>query len=180
MLIPVAVHHAGGWTSLHAALPAGSFDMFSSAALLLVWAFFWVMTLSMWVASNIYQLLFSAKNVRTAKMGLGVADIIIIFMGLAAAFIGMGASVSFPGINPEAAMPDLAATLPSGLRGFVDIAILGGSAIAVVIFQVVAATHLVRGIWPKLALSMNKLRRLGNFPLPPVEYFDLQSPRIGS
>jgi SSS family solute:Na+ symporter len=160
VLIPAAVHHAGGWASLHAALPAGSFNMFSSAALLLVWAFFWVMTLSMWVASDIYQLLFSAQNVRTAKIGLGVAGGIIIFMGLAAAFIGMGASVSFPGIDPEAAMPDLAATLPPGLRGFVDIAMLGGSAIAVVIFQIVAATLLVRGLWPKVALSMNKMRLL--------------------
>jgi SSS family solute:Na+ symporter len=160
ILIPAAIHHAGGWGSLRSALPAGSFNMFSSDALLLVWAFFWVMTLSMWVAPDIYQLLFSARNVRTAKIGLGVAGAIIIFMGLAAAFIGLGASVSFPGIDPEAAMPALAATLAPGLRGLVDIAMLGGSAIAVVIFQIVAATLLVRGIWPKTNLSMNRMRLL--------------------
>jgi SSS family solute:Na+ symporter len=160
VLIPAAIHHAGGWASLRAALPAGSFNMVSPDALLLVWAFFWVMTLSMWVAPDIYQLLFSARTVRTAKVGLGVAGVIIILMGLAAAFIGLAASVSFPGIDPEAAMPALADTLAPGLRGLVDIAMLGGSAIAVVIFQIVAATLLVRGLWPKTKLGMNKMRLL--------------------
>ena len=81
-------------------------------------------------------------------------------MGLAAAFIGMSASVIFPNIQPEAAMPSLAATLAPGLRGLVAIAMLGGSAIAVVIFQIVAATLLVRGIWPKTKMSMNRIRWL--------------------
>ncbi len=85
--------------------------------------------------------------VHTAKAGLGAAGFMIILMGLAAAFVGMAASVSFPNIEPEAAMPALAATLAPGLRGLIDIAMLGGSAIAVVIFQIVAATLLVRGIW---------------------------------
>ncbi|MBI4180624.1 MAG: hypothetical protein HY528_01690 [Chloroflexi bacterium] len=160
VLIPTAINHAGGWDKLTAALPSGSFNLFSSDAMLLVWAFFWVMTLSMWVAPDIYQLLFSAKNARTAKIGLGIAGFVIIAMGLAAAFIGMSASVSFPNIEPEAAMPALAETLAPGLRGLVDIAMLGGSAIAVVIFQIVAATLLVRGIWPKTKMSMNRIRWL--------------------
>ncbi len=160
VLIPTAINNAGGWDKLTAALPGGSFDLFSSDAMLLVWAFFWVMTLSMWVAPDIYQLLFSAKSVRTAKIGLGIAGFLIIIMGLAAAFVGMSASVSFPNIEPEAAMPALAATLAPGLRGLVDISMLGGSAIAVVIFQIVAATLLVRGIWPRKQISMNRIRWL--------------------
>ena len=160
VLIPTGINNAGGWAKLTAALPPGSFNLFSSDAMLLVWAFFWVMTLSMWVAPDIYQLLFSAKSVRTAKLGLGIAGFIIILMGLAAAFVGMSASVSFPNIDPEAAMPALAATLAPGLRGLVDIAMLGGSAIAVVIFQIVAATLLVRGLWPRTKISMNKIRWL--------------------
>jgi SSS family solute:Na+ symporter len=160
VLIPTAITKAGGWQNLTAILPAGSFNLFSSDAMLLVWAFFWVMTLSMWVAADIYQLLFSAKSARTAKLGLGIAGIIIIFMGLGAAFIGMAASVIFPNIQPEEAMPALAATLAPGLRGFVAIAMLGGSAIAVVIFQIVAATLLVRGIWPKTKISPKRLSLL--------------------
>jgi SSS family solute:Na+ symporter len=160
VLIPTAITKAGGWQNLTAVLPAGSFNLFSSDAMLLVWAFFWVMSLSMWVAADIYQLLFSAKSVRTAKLGLGIASLIIIFMGLGAAFIGMSASVIFPNIQPEAAMPALAATLAPGLRGFVAIAMLGGSAIAVVIFQIVAATLLVRGIWPKTRISTKRMSLL--------------------
>ena len=159
VLIPAAIHNAGGWHKLSVALPAGSLNMFSGGAMLMVWAFFWVMSLSMWVAPDIYQLLFSAKTVRTAKTGLGVAGFIIILMGIMAAFVGMAASVSFPGLEaPEAAMSTLAGTLPAGLRGLVDVALLGGSAIAVVIFQIVAATLLVRGIWPKTKMSMNGIR----------------------
>jgi SSS family solute:Na+ symporter len=75
-----------------------------------------------------------------------------------AAFIGMSASVSFPNINPNDAMTTLATTLNPGLRGFVFIALLAGSAIAVVMYQLVAATLLVRGIWPKTKVSMNRVR----------------------
>lgn len=84
----------------------------------------------------------------------------MILIGLAAAFIGVCAKAIFPDIQPEAAIPSLAATLPLGLRGFVDIAMLGGSAIAVVIFQIVASTLLVRGLWPKKQVSMNRIRTL--------------------
>ena len=95
VLIPTAIIQAGGWDKLTAALPAGSLNLFSSDAMLFVWAFFWVMTLSMWVPPDIYQMLFSARSVRTAKIGLGFAGILMILMGLAAAFIGLSARSSF-------------------------------------------------------------------------------------
>ncbi len=161
ILIPAAIIKAGGWEKLVAALPAGSLNPFASGAWMFVWAFFWVMSLSMWVAADIYQLLFSAKNVRSAKIGLGFAGFFMIIMGLAAAFIGLGASVIFPNIaDPDAAMPTLAATLAPGLRGFIAIAMLGGSAIAVVMFQIVSSTLLVRGIWPQKELKLNRIRLL--------------------
>jgi len=112
----------------------------------------------MWVAADIYQMLFSAKSVRTAKVGLGFAAILMILMGLAAAFIGLSAQVIFPNIDPEAAIPTLSGTLAPGLRGFVAIAMLGGSAIAVVIFQIVSSTLLIRGLWPKTKVSINRMR----------------------
>lgn len=160
ILVPTAISRAGGWSKLSAALPKGSFNLFSSDAMLFVWAFFWVMTLSMWVAADIYQLVFSAKNERTAKVGLSFAGILIALIGVGAAFIGMSARVVFPNISPETAMPALANTLAPGLRGLVAIAMLGGSAIAVVIFQIVAATQLVRGIWPGTRIGMNRIRWL--------------------
>jgi SSS family solute:Na+ symporter len=160
VLIPAAIARGGGWDRLTASLPAGTFNMFSTDAMLFIWAFFWIMTLSMWVAADIYQMLFSAKSVRTAKMGLGFAGLTIILIGLAAAFIGLGASVIFPGIDPEAAIPTLMNSLAPGLRGFVAIAMLGGSAIAVVIFQIVSSTLLVRGLWPRAKLGLNRLRIL--------------------
>jgi SSS family solute:Na+ symporter len=160
VLIPTAIVRGGGWDSLMAALPNGSFNMFSSDAMLFVWAFFWVMTLSMWVAADIYQMLFSARSVRTAKVGLAFAGFLMILIGLAAAFIGLSSSVIFPNIDPEAAIPTLASTLAPGLRGFVAIAMLGGSAIAVVIFQIVSSTLLVRGLWPKIKISLNRMRLL--------------------
>jgi len=153
ILVSFAISKAGGWSHLTIALPPGSFNLFSAGAWPFVWAFFWVMTLSMWVAADIYQLVFSAKNARAAKVGLSFAGVIIALVGLAAAFIGI-----FPKIDPEAAMPTLAATLAPGLRGLVAIAMLSGSAIAVVIFQIVAATQLVRGIWPQKQMAMNKVR----------------------
>jgi SSS family solute:Na+ symporter len=160
VLIPTAISRGGGWHNLTAALPSGTFNMFSSDAMLFVWAFFWVMTLSMWVAADIYQMLFSARSVRTAKVGLGFAGFLMILIGLAAAFIGLSSSVIFPNIDPEAAIPTLASTLAPGLRGFVAIAMLGGSAIAVVIFQIVSSTLLVRGLWPKTKISLNRIRLL--------------------
>ena len=158
ILIPAGIHSAGGWKAFTTALPPGSFNLFSHDALIMAFGFFWVLTLSMWVAADIYQLVFSTKSIRTAKIGLGVAGLLIIVLGLMAAFIGMSASVSFPNINPNDAMTTLATTLNPGLRGFVFIALLAGSAIAVVMYQLVAATLLVRGIWPKTKVSMNRVR----------------------
>lgn len=160
ILIPTGISKAGGWEKLVSVLPNDFLNPFSSGALLFVWAFFWVMTLSMWVAADIYQMLFSAKSVRTAKVGLGFAGLLIIAVGLAAAFIGMSAKAVLPDIQPEASLPALGALLPPGLKGFVAIALLGGSAIAVVIFQISSATLLVRGLWPKTKVSMNRIRLL--------------------
>jgi solute:Na+ symporter, SSS family len=160
ILIPAGIHAAGGWKELTAALPPGSFNLFSRDALIMAFGFFWVLTLSMWVAADIYQLVFSTKNIRTAKIGLGVAGLLIIVLGLMAAFIGLSASVSFPNINPNDAMTTLAMTLGPGLRGLVFVALLAGSAIAVVMYQLVAATLLVRGVWPKTKVSMNRVRLL--------------------
>lgn len=160
VLIPAGINSAGGWNALTAVLPSGSFNLFSPDALIMAFGFFWVLTLSMWVAADIYQLVFSTKNIRTAKIGLGVAGLLIIVLGLMAAFIGLSASVSFPNSNPNDAMITLATTLGSGLRGLVFIALLAGSAIAVVMYQLVAATLLVRGVWPKTKVSMNRIRLL--------------------
>jgi solute:Na+ symporter, SSS family len=160
VLIPVGIHSAGGWTSLVAAVPPGSFNLFTPDALIMAFGFFWVLTLSMWVAADIYQLVFSTKNIRTAKIGLGVAGLLIIVLGLMAAFVGLSASASFPNINPNDAMTTLAATLGPGLRGLVFVALLAGSAIAVVMYQLVAATLLVRGVWPRTKVSMNRIRLL--------------------
>ncbi|HXZ95065.1 MAG TPA: hypothetical protein VEG28_04035, partial [Dehalococcoidia bacterium] len=160
VLVATAIIKGGGWHALSASFPAGSFNMFSKDGLLFAWACFWVMSLSMWVAADIYQMLFSAKNVKTAKVGLGFAGVTMVVIGLAAAFIGLCASVIFPNIDPEAAIPTLTNTLPSGLRGFVAVAMLGGSAIAVVMFQIVSSTLLVRGLWPKTKISLNRIRVL--------------------
>jgi SSS family solute:Na+ symporter len=158
VLIPTAIIKAGGWNTLTANLPAGTFNLFSTDAMLFVWAFFWVMTLSMWVAADIYQMLFSAKSVRTAKVGLGFAGVLMIVMGLAAAFIDLCTQVVFPNIDPEAAIPTLANTLAPGLKGFVAIAMLGGSAIAIVMFQIVSSTLFIRGLWPHTKVSVNRMR----------------------
>ncbi len=158
ILIPAGIHSAGGLNALTRAVPTGTFNLFSPDALIMAFGFFWVLTLSMWVAADIYQLVFSTKNIRTAKIGLGVAGFLIIVLGLMAAFIGLTVSVSFPNINPNDAMTTLATTLVPGLRGVVFVALLAGSAIAVVMYQLVAATLLVRGIWPKTNVSMNRIR----------------------
>ena len=158
ILIPVGIHNAGGMKVIADALPPAAFNLFSKDALIMAFGFFWVLGLSMWVAADIYQLVFSTKNVRTAKIGLGVAGLLIILLGLAAAFIGVTASVGFPNIDPNDAMTALAGTLSPGLRGIVFVALLAGSAIAVVMYQLVAATLLVRGVWPKTKVSMNRIR----------------------
>ena len=158
VLIPAGIKAAGGWSALTLAVPHGSFNLFSPDALIMAFGFFWVLSLSMWVAADIYQLVFSTKNIRTAKIGLGVAGLLIILLGLGAAFIGLSTGVSFPNINPNDAMTTLATTLSPGLRGLVFVALLAGSAIAVVMYQLVAATLLVRGVWPKTKVSMNRIR----------------------
>ncbi|HXZ95043.1 MAG TPA: hypothetical protein VEG28_03925 [Dehalococcoidia bacterium] len=160
ILIPAGIHKAGGWHELKAALPSGYFNLFSHDALIMAFGFFWVLSLSMWVAADIYQLVFSTKNIRTAKIGLSVAGLLIIILGLMAAFIGMSTSVSFPNIDPNDAMTTLTTTLHSGVRGFVFVGLLAGSAIAVVMYQLVASALLVRGIWPKTKISMNRMRLL--------------------
>jgi solute:Na+ symporter, SSS family len=160
ILIPAGIHSAGGWQALTTALPPGSFNIFSAGALIMAFGFFWVLSLSMWVAADIYQLVFSTQNIRTAKIGLGAAGLLIIILGLMAAFIGLTISVSSPNSDPNNALTTLAMTLKPGLRGFILVALLAGSAIAVVMYQLVASTLLVRGIWPKAKMGMHRIRLL--------------------
>ncbi len=159
VLVPAGVNSAGGWKAI-STLPSSSLNLFSKDALIMAFGFFWVLTLSMWVAADIYQLVFSTKSIRAAKIGLGVAGMLIVILGLTAAFIGLTASVGFPHINPNDAMTTLATTLAPGLRGLVFVGLLAGSAIAVVMYQLVAATLLVRGLWPRTTVSMGHIRLL--------------------
>jgi SSS family solute:Na+ symporter len=116
----------GGWGGLQASLPPESFSFPLSpgfgggdlAAMLLVVGLTYV------VGPDMYSRLFCARNDGTARAATFSTAVIIIPVALAVTVIGMGASVLFPGIAPEQALPTVIKEVFSPVLGGIVLAAL--------------------------------------------------------
>ncbi len=115
---------------------------------LLIFAFFFVMTLSMPATADAYQVINAAKSPRVARNSIVFGGIIVIIVGIISALIGVIGMVAFPHgtlESSELVMPLFVMALPPGLLGFTAGALLAGASSLVDLDQLVGATLIVRG-----------------------------------
>jgi SSS family solute:Na+ symporter len=118
--IIVGLGQVGGMSGLREQLDPSFFGPTTIGGGTIV-TYFLLYFLGIMIGQDIWQRVFTADSVRTARMGNVSAGVYAIFYGLGAAFLGMLALVLVPGLeNRDLALPTLVLeTIPTGLAGVV-------------------------------------------------------------
>ncbi|MFH1328676.1 MAG: hypothetical protein ABIH76_07555 [Candidatus Bathyarchaeota archaeon] len=148
-----ALTNVGGWEGLTVRVPADALDIIAMPlAPLLIFAFFFVMALSMPATADAYQAINAAKSPLVAKISIFIAGIIVIIVGIVSALIGVAGMAVFPyGTleSGELVMPLFVLFLPPGLLGLAAGALLAGASSLVDLDQMVGATLIARSFVKK-------------------------------
>ncbi|MBO8162121.1 MAG: sodium:solute symporter [Brevibacillus sp.] len=125
IFFPISLSKAGGWSSITATLPAEYFSIANIDGELFA-AYFLAFCLGMVVAQDIWQRVFTAKNVKVAKAGTIGAGIYSFLYAIAIVMIGMCAFIVVPDLeDPENAFAAMALEiLPTGVAGIVFAAVI--------------------------------------------------------
>ncbi|MCI1694031.1 sodium:solute symporter [Aneurinibacillus aneurinilyticus] len=120
VMLPLSISKAGGWANLQQILPASYFD-FTGIGWSEILSYFLLFCLGMVIAQDVWQRIFTAKNLKIARTGTIGAGVYSFLYALAVSIIGMCAFVVLPGLsNPQNAFAQMAVTiLPVGLLGLV-------------------------------------------------------------
>lgn len=149
IVLQTALINVGGWESLTVNIPAEALDILAIPfAPLFIFAFFFLMTLSMPATADAYQVINAAKSPSIARNSIIFGGIIVIIVGIISAFIGVMGMVEFPHgtlESGELVMPLFVMLLPSGLLGFTSGALLAGVSSLVDLDIMVGGTLIARG-----------------------------------
>ncbi|WP_062326828.1 sodium:solute symporter family protein [Treponema endosymbiont of Eucomonympha sp.] len=137
----------GGLESIKASLPPGGwFALVGSAPESLGgWAVagYLAVMITMAVSTQAAtQIVFSAKDEKTARLGMVVGGVIILPAGFLCALFGVVAAAKFPGLNPALALPTIAAEL-TPLVGGVFLAALWAADISTAVGLLMGCSTLV-------------------------------------
>ncbi len=107
---------------------------------------------------DIYSRALCARDNIVAKRSSLIASVVVIFLSLVLAMIGLLAFVKFPGLNPELALPKtLSELIPTGLKGIITVGFLGAIMSSADTCLISASTILSRNlISPLFKLSEEK------------------------
>ena len=129
VVVPFTLKEVGGWSVLHATLaemdPA-HLRIFEYAPYKTILAWFIIIYASNFIAPDIYQRMYAAKNERTARLAIGITGMWDTVLTMIALLLGMAAFVIFSGeIEGDMALPMLINKLFPGVFGaFVMVAIM--------------------------------------------------------
>ncbi len=149
LLMPLSVHHAGGWDNLVAQLPASYFS-WTAIGIETIVTYFLIFFLGIFLGQDIWQRVFTARSARVARMTGSLAGIYCIGYGLVAAIIGMAAKVVLPDLaNVNTAFTEIVQiSLPSGIRGLVIAAALAALMSTASAGLLAASTTAVEDLYP--------------------------------
>lgn len=120
ILLPVALHRAGGWDSLMAHLPPSAFSLTTIGYDTII-SYTLLYTCGILIGQDIWQRVFTARSAHVARVAGTTAGVYCLLYGLATAAIGMCAHVLLPNLadvnNAFAAVIRVA--LPDGLRSLI-------------------------------------------------------------
>jgi solute:Na+ symporter, SSS family len=120
ILLPIALHRAGGWDGLAANLPASAFHL-TAIGYDTILTYTLIYTFGMLIGQDIWQRVFTARSPGVARWAGAAAGVYCVAYGFGAAIIGMCARVLLPALpdvnNAFAAVIRFA--LPDGLRSLI-------------------------------------------------------------
>ena len=118
ILLPAAIIHAGGLTAMQARLPAGFFSLTHIGGARIL-SFFLLYFFGIIIGQDVWQRVFTARNVKVARYGGVAVGIYCLVYALAGALIGTAGHVFLPALpDPDSAFAYIVnAVLPEGLRG---------------------------------------------------------------
>src|ERR1700733_10413503 len=151
VLLPGAIIHAGGWSGMHAKLPAQFFSPVNIGWPKIL-SFFLLYFFGIIIGQDVWQRVFTARSVKVARNGgIGVGLYCLIY-ALAGALIGAAGRVFLPPLaDGDLAFAEIVnAVLPVGLRGLVLAAALAAIMSTASACLLAAATVLLEDVYLRL------------------------------
>ena len=118
-----AVRQVGGVSFLVENTPEGTFDIIGDSPMNTL-ANALGTAISFLASANVTNVIFGARDVRTAKKGLVVAGLVVIPFALMPALTGIAASVCIPDIAPNGALFQMATSMGDLYSGILSMAII--------------------------------------------------------
>jgi solute:Na+ symporter, SSS family len=120
VLLPAAIYHAGGFSGMAAHLPPGFLDLGHIGTAKIV-SFFILYFFGIIIGQDVWQRVFTAKNLRVARTGGVIVALYCFVYAAAGGLIGAAAHVFLPPLaDPDSAFAyAVNAVLPVGMRGLV-------------------------------------------------------------
>lgn len=141
-----AVTYAGGMDALHSALPESYFS-FTQPNLPTTIANGLGTAISMLAAATAVTVSFTSKSLKTARIGMPIAAMIVAPFAICPSLIGMCAKVVMPDIDPSGALFSMAHELGSVYSGVASMAILAAIWSTAPVLMMIAATTLTRDFY---------------------------------
>jgi solute:Na+ symporter, SSS family len=120
IMLPISLSKAGGWDNIKSQLPDSYFSL-TGIGVQQIFQYFLLFCLGIIVSQDIWQRVFTAKNLKIAQIGTIFAGGYSLLYGIAISIIGMATLVVLPNIkDPQNAFASMALEiLPHGLLGIV-------------------------------------------------------------
>ena len=120
ILLPAALIHAGGLHAMQLRLPDGFFSLTHIGGAK-IFSFFLLYFFGIIIGQDVWQRVFTARNVKVARNGGILVGLYCLAYALAGALIGAAGHVFLPNLaDPDSAFAHIVnAVLPTGLRGLV-------------------------------------------------------------
>jgi len=120
IMLPAALWHAGGFGNMQQHLPAGFFS-FGNIGGAKIFSFFLLYFFGIIIGQDVWQRVFTARNVKVARNGGIAVGIYCIIYAVAGALIGAAGREFLPPLaDPDSAFANIVnVVLPAGLRGLV-------------------------------------------------------------
>jgi solute:Na+ symporter, SSS family len=120
ILLPTAILHAGGFAGMQARLPPEFFSLTHIGGTK-IFSFFLLYFFGIIIGQDVWQRVFTARNVKVARNGGIAVGFYCLVYALAGALIGMAGRAFLPPLaDPDSAFAHIVnAVLPAGLRGLV-------------------------------------------------------------
>lgn len=156
----LAVRHVGGFTHLTATLPPSYFNIFSAGPMV---TFCWALgnALSMPSGAMVANMVYAAKNEKTAKTSLLAMAIILIPFGFFCAFIGVAAKAG--GIemaSPSSALYAMASTVSPVIGGLASMAVLAAVMSSAPAFLIMFSNSLVGDVYARIRPDSTDKQRM--------------------